>query len=137
MAALAPAAVCAAAPNDVSVAYLDLAHTTLTRAIDPGGASAEESRFVRVDVVDVVNPTTASLSFEVFFQPAGAPSIRLGTFSLFPADRPGTFIVATQGKVDRPGSLIVAMLVAEPVPAGVPLRVGIAGIALSSGLPRH
>jgi len=85
----------------------------------------------------VVNPARAGLSSEVYFEPAGAPRVRLGTFSLFPADNPGTLIVPTQGKMDRAGTLIVAMLVTEPVPAGVPLKVRIGRIALSSGLPRN
>jgi len=137
VAALAPAAWCAAERNELAVRYLDFATATLTQPVDPASAKSGETKFVEVEVVEVVNPATTGLSFEVYFQPAGAPQVLLGTFSLFPANNPGTFIVPTQGKVDRTGTLIVAMLVTEPIPAGTPLKVGIARIALSSGLPRH
>ena len=137
MAALAPAAGCAAERNELGVRYLDFANTTLTQPVDPASAKSGETKFVEVEVVEVVNPAVAGLSFEVYFKPAGAPRVLLGTFSLFPANNPGTFIVPTQGKVDRTGTLIVAMLVTDPVPAGVAPKVGIARIALSSGLPRH
>jgi hypothetical protein len=70
------------------------------------------------------------LSFEVYYQPAGGEKIRLGTFSLYPADNPGKFIVPTQGHVNREGSIIVSVLVTDSVASGVPLRVGIGRIAL-------
>ena len=117
--------------------YLDVDSTTLTEPVDPGNAKSGETKFVAVQVAEVVNPANAGLSFEVYFEPAGAPRVRLGTFSLFPANNPGTFIVPTQGKVDRKGTLIVAMLVTDPVPAGVPLKVAIGRVALTSGLPRN
>ena len=117
--------------------YLDVVNTTLTQPIDPTGAKPGEARFVEVEVAEVVNPAHARLSFEVFFEPAGAARVGLGMFSLYPVDNPGAFIVPTQGQVDRAGMLVVALVVADPVPAGVPLKVGIARIALSSGLPRH
>jgi hypothetical protein len=135
--ALAPAAWCAAERNEVAVRYLDVDSTTLTEPVDPGNAKSGETKFVAVQVAEVVNPANAGLSFEVYFEPAGAPRVRLGTFSLFPANNPGTFIVPTQGKVDRKGTLIVAMLVTDPVPAGVPLKVAIGRVALTSGLPRN
>jgi hypothetical protein len=66
----------------------------------------------------------------VYYQPAGGQKIRLGTFSLYPADNPGKFIVPTQGQLTRDGSIIVSLLVTDPVPKDVPLRVGIGRIAL-------
>jgi hypothetical protein len=134
---MAPAAWGAVERNVTAVRYLDVAHATLSQPVDPASVAAGENKFVEVEVVEVVNPAQASLSFEVDFEPAGAPRVRLGTFSLFPANNPGTFIVATQGKLERTGTLIVAMRVNDPVPAGVPLQVGIGRIALSSGLPRR
>ncbi len=115
---------------------LDLVNTTQEQPVDPAGAKPGDTKFVEVEIAQVVNPGAAGLSFEVFFEPAGAPRRLLGTFSLFPADRPGTFIVPTQGKVDRAGRLVVVLRVIDPVAAGVPLRVGIAKIALSSGSTR-
>jgi len=133
----APAAWCVAEPNEAAVRYLDGAHTTLTEPVDPTSAKAGETRFVEVVVAEVVNPANAGLTFDVHFEPGGAPRIRLGTFSLFPANNPGTFIVPTQGKVDHPGMLIVTMLVTDPVPPGVPVRVGIRRVGLSAGPPRN
>jgi hypothetical protein len=137
VAAVAPAPWCVAQPNEAAVRYLDVAHTMLTQPVDPTVAKAGETKFVEVQVAEVVNPANAGLTFEVQFEPAGAPRVLLGTFSLFPANNPGTFLVGTHGKVDRTGTLIVTMLVTDPVPAGVPLRVAIGRVGLSTGLPRN
>jgi len=137
VAALAPAAWCVAQPNEAAVRYLDVARTMLTQPVDPTVAKAGETKFVEVQVADVVNPANAGLTFEVHFEATGAPRVLLGTFSLFPANNPGTFLVATQGKVDRTGTLMVTMLVTDPVPPGAALRVGIGRLGLSTGLPRN
>src|SRR5579862_8602594 len=92
-AALTPTAACAATPDKVDMHTLDLANTTHEQPVDPAGAKPGDTKFVEVEIAQVVNPGAAGLSFEVFFEPAGAPRRFLGTFSLFPADRPGTFIV--------------------------------------------
>jgi hypothetical protein len=137
VAALAPSAWPGAKSDEAAVRYLDAVTRTLTRAVDPASGPPGAARFVEVEVVEVFNPTLAGLSFEVFFDAADMPRVRLGTFSLFPADNPGTFIVATQGKVDRPGMLVLVMVTTAPVSAGVVLKVGIARIELASGLDRH
>src|SRR4051794_16687395 len=100
VAALAPVASCVAQTNEAAVRYLDAAHATLTQPVDPTRVKSGETKFVEVQVAEVVNPANAGLTFEVDFEPAGALRLRLGTFSLFPANNPGTFIVPTQGKVD-------------------------------------
>jgi hypothetical protein len=119
-----------AATDEAPLRYLDNAHVSVSQPIDPAAEGLQDNKFVQVDVAQVINPRKYGLSFEVYYQPTGAQKIRLGTFSLYPADNPGKFIVPTQGHVNREGSIIVSLLVMDPVANGVPLRVGIRKIAL-------
>jgi hypothetical protein len=114
------------------VRYLDISHPTLNHPIV---APAAPAKFVQVEVVEVENPAKVSLTFEVLYVPAGAQQIRLGMFSLFPADNPGKFIVPTHGNVTGEGSIVVSLVVADHVPTDVPLKVGIGKIALTASPP--
>ena len=118
------------ATNEVSLRYLDTAHVSISQRIDPAAEGLQGSKFVQVDVAQVINPAKYGLSFDVYYQPTGGEKIRLGTFSLYPADNPGKFIVPTQGHLTREGSIIVSLLVTDPAAKDVPLRVGIGRIAL-------
>ena len=73
--------------------------------------SPEKYKFVEVEVVKVVNPKLHPITFEVHYESTGRERVFLGTFSLFPADNPGKFIVATQGKVKGKGNLILSLVV--------------------------
>jgi len=121
-----------AAPGEAPLRYLDIAHVSISQHIDPAAEGLRDNKFVQVDVAQVINPRKYGLSFEVYYQPTGGQKVRLGTFSLYPADNPGRFIVPTQAHVNREGSIIVSLLVMDPVANGVPLRVGIRKIALRS-----
>ena len=118
------------ATGEVPLRYLDTAHVSISQRIDPAAEGLQGSKFVQVDVAQVINPGKYGLSFDVYYQPTGGEKIRLGAFSLYPADNPGKFIVPTQGHVNREGSIIVSLLVTDPVAKGVPLRVGIGRITL-------
>lgn len=119
--------------GEAALHYLDIAHPSVSQCIDPITEGTRGATFVQVDVAEVANPGKYGLSFDVYYQPTGGEKIRLGTFSLFPADNPGKFIVPTQGKVNREGSIVVFMLVTDTVADGVPLKVGIGRIALVMG----
>jgi hypothetical protein len=103
---------------------------SVSQHLDPAAEGLQDNKFVQVDVAQVINPRKYGLSLEVYYQPTGGQKIRLGTFSLYPADNPGKFIVPTEGHVNREGSIIVSLLVMDPVANGVPLKVGIRKIAL-------
>src|SRR5215204_4679456 len=66
-------------------------------------------KFVVVRITQVENPQRVPLSFTVGFRPARGDKIALGTFSLYPANQPGRFIVATQGKVEPSGEITVEL----------------------------
>ena len=87
---------------------LDLRHPTIAVPVEPG-ASAEDRKFVVVDVRELTNPTREALSFEVRFRPERGPEVLLGTFSPYPADNPGRFIVATGGKVRSAGQILISI----------------------------
>jgi hypothetical protein len=113
---LAFAAVCdsaerSASPSELTEVHtpmhnLDAVHPTATQPIT--APSAAQARFVEVHVDRVENPSLAALSFAVAYE-SSTERISLGSFALYPADRPGTFIVATQGKTRAPGSIVVTM----------------------------
>jgi hypothetical protein len=84
--------------------HLDINHPTALKSITAGS----DAKFVEVQVSQVSNPAQAALSFAVTYQSAGE-TIPLGSFSLYPADHPGTFIVPTQGKIASSGSIRVTM----------------------------
>jgi len=85
---------------------LDAAHPTATEPVTTEDAT--KASFVEVHVEHVENPSLASISFTVAYQ-ATAETITLGSFALYPADRPGTFIVPTQRKVRATGAIVVTM----------------------------
>ena len=66
-------------------------------------------RFVFVDVAEIKNPDAFSLSFKVDYEPTEGEAIYLGSFAPFPADRPGRFIVPTQGLVRDRGRILVSL----------------------------
>jgi hypothetical protein len=121
-----------AATGEAPLRYLDTAHVSISQHVDPAAEGLQDNKFVQVDVAQVINPRKYGLSFEVYYQPTGGQKIRLGTFSLYPADNPGRFIVPTQEHVNREGSITLSLLVMDPVASGAPLRVGIRTIALHS-----
>jgi len=85
--------------------------------------SPQDYKFVEVVVVDVVNPKQHAVRFEVHYRPPNEGAIFLGTFSLFPADNPGTFIVPTQGKLRSEGELILSLVLPEDFPASDAVRI--------------
>lgn len=97
-------------------------------AVPVSTADAKEAKFVVTQIARVENPRRVPLQFRVSFKPSTGAEVVLGTFSLYPADRPGRFIVATQGKV-RPGGQILLTIDAEDEELR-DVRVGVAALAL-------
>lgn len=100
-----------------SARMLSLSAPTLEQAIDSGAATASEWAFVRVVVAGVGNPERIPISFEVHFHARDGKKIYLGSFSLFPPDNPGTFIVATRGLLEAGGTVSVTLVALQPVSA--------------------
>jgi hypothetical protein len=124
---------CHAADDAVMAHALDLSHPTISQAVDVARDNGRTAKFVQVEVAEVINPNRYGLTFDVTFRSADAATVRLGTFSLFPADNPGTFIVPTQGKIVTNGTLAISMTVTDTPVANAPLKVTIRKILLIQG----
>jgi hypothetical protein len=116
--------------SDQTLYYLDLNKPHLEQPVAPGDPEAERAKFVEVEVTEVTNPQDHPVRFEVRYQPKDQEPIFLGSFSLYPSRRPGTFIVATQGKVRGEGKIILSLVTSEKLKAGDTLRVGVKKIRL-------
>jgi len=112
------------------VHVVDLAHPTFTQHVDLTVSDPETFDFVQIHIVQVVNPQRIGVLFEVAFLADDGTRVRLGSFSLFPPDNPGQFIVATQHRVRSKGSIVVSLHTAQPIDASTPLSIGIGSVAL-------
>lgn len=108
---------------------IDATHPVVTLPV-PADQSAAGRKFVAVRIETVENPRKVPLTFALTFRRAGQRDIELGVFSLFPADRPGRFVVATQGRVGAGGEIVLSLdnLTHEDV---ADVRVGVADMRLS------
>jgi hypothetical protein len=113
------------------VQYLDTAHPSIRQNIESTGTALKQAHFVEVLVTEVTNPRRYGLTFDVFFEAPGAAAVRLGTFSLYPADNPGKFIVPVSGKLRPGGSLVISMVITDAVdPSTASPRVAIGRISI-------
>lgn len=108
---------------------LDLANRTLVYPLDPGIA-AERAKFVQVAIGELFNPRLLRISFELRYRPDGGADVLLGTFSPFPPDNPGTYIVATRGLLRPGGTIVLSMVLLDDVGPGDELRVAVKAISL-------
>jgi hypothetical protein len=115
-----------------SLQYLDVEHNSLVRHVELSSRKLSSVKFVQIRIAEVNNPRRTGLIFDVEFQPDDGRRIALGTFSLYPADHPGTFIVATQGRVKSAGSVIVTIHTTDPVDPAAPPIIGVGSIELKT-----
>ena len=137
---MAPACRPAATSNEISSGPPALRESGM-RYLEPGNVSISspvstsdlkrDSKFIIVRIARVENPRRVPLSFTVSFRPPRAADMMLGTFSLYPADHPGRFLVATQGKVE-PGGEIILELNDAGIESMKQVRVGVASLVLGS-----
>ncbi len=116
--------------SDETLYYLDLNKPHIEQPIEPGDREVEGSKFVQVEVTEVNNPQKYSVRFEVSYQPKDQEKIFLGSFSLYPPDNPGKFIVPTHGKVRGEGKIILSLVTSEKAKAGDTLKVAVKRIRL-------
>jgi hypothetical protein len=107
---------------------LDRTHSSISIPVEGSEQALRMARFVEVDIADASNPNRYSLSFEVTFQSKDRVRSTLGYFSLYPADRPGPFIVPTQGKLRGGGTVEVLMIVLDAPVTDAPVSVTIRAI---------
>lgn len=96
-------------PPQERLREMNLVSPTLVEPLRDLPAASLENRFVHVEVVTVVNPRRLPVTVRVDYAPPTGNRVHLGSFSLFPSDRPGKFIVATQGRVSRDGSIVLSL----------------------------
>jgi|ERR1051326_176681 hypothetical protein len=111
--------------SDETVYFLDLDKPEIEQPVEAGDAELANAKFVQVEVTQVTNPKNRPARFEVRYQPKDGEKIFLGSFSLFPPNNPGKFIVPTQGKVKREGKLILTLAKSDKTVAGDVVRVGV------------
>jgi hypothetical protein len=109
---------------------IDLSHPSFAEHVDLHDSDGGVSDFVEVRIVQVDNPRRIGVLFEVSFVPDSGTPVRLGSFSLFPPDNPGRFIVATQHRVRSAGSIVVSLRTVQPIDDSTPLAIGVGSIAL-------
>ena len=102
---------------------LTLSHPTAEQPIGPDVTAQKPPAFVQIEVTEVANPKRIPLSFVVDVEPRQGKKTYLGTFSLFPADNPGKFIVASQGKLQAGGKLSVTLTPLQTVKGDEQVRV--------------
>ena len=102
---------------------LTATHTNVAQQIRPGLADIEKQKFVQIELTSIDNPDKKPLIFEVFFQPENGSRSFLGTFSPYPPDNPGKFIVPTKGLLRGGGSVILSMILPDSGEAKRPMKV--------------
>jgi hypothetical protein len=105
------------AENNGSLYHLDAQKPTLVQAIEAGDR-AQDSKFVQVEVVEVKNPKNLAATFKVEYQTKDQEKVFLGSFSLYPSDNPGRFIVPTQGKLRNEGAVVLTLVVPDEFKSG-------------------
>ena len=118
--------------SDEPLYYLDLNKPQIEQSVEPTDREVEKSKFVQVEVSEVNNPQKYPVKFEVSYQPKDQEKIFLGSFSLFPPNNPGKFIVPTQGKVRGEGKIILSMVTSEQAKTADTLKVGVKRIRFRS-----
>ena len=88
---------------------LTLDSRSVTQPVGQEFASAVTARFVQIEVTEVTNPRKVPLTRSLYHHSMDGNRSFLGIVSLFPPDNPGRFIVATQGKVQKGGTIIVTL----------------------------
>jgi hypothetical protein len=107
--------------QDETLYSLDLEKPEIEQQIKAGEVAG--AKFVQVEVAEVTNPKLYPVQLEVRYQPKDGEKIFLGSFSLYPPNNPGKFIVATQGKVKDEGTIILTLAKSERMAAGDVVKV--------------
>src|SRR5437016_7600479 len=86
-------------PSHEKLSYLNADKPTLSQPIELDDKVEAGCKFVEVEVAEVRNPQRYTATFRVEYQTKPNEKINLGSFSLYPSDNPGKFIVPTQGRL--------------------------------------
>ena len=119
--------------TDTALYNLDIDKPSIQQPVDRGKPGHEAYRFVQIEVTEVTNPKKHPLTFDVEYQSKSNVRAHLGSFSLYPSDNPGRFIVATQGRVQDGGTLILSLVTPDKIDARDTIRVALKRMKLIKG----
>jgi hypothetical protein len=117
-------------PGRDTVYYLDFGKPILQQQIDSASARGGPYKFVQIEVTEVTNPKRRALIFDVSYRKQPGAESRLGSFSLYPPDNPGKFLVPTHNQVIDGGTVVLSLTSPDPRLEGEPIRVGISKLKL-------
>ena len=118
-------------PENKTLYYLDVKKPSLIQAVEPADR-AQGSKFVQVEIVEVKNPKNLIATFKVEYQTKDNERVFLGTFTLYPSDNPGKFIVATKGKLRNEGAVVLTLVLPAEVKSDDVLSVAVKRMAFLS-----
>jgi len=112
-------------PPHEKLSYLNADKPTLSQPIELDDKVEEGCKFVEVEVAEVRNPQKYTATFRVEYQIKPNEKISLGSFSLYPSDNPGKFIVPTQGRLRNEGAIVLSLIIPDNFGSGDVLSVGV------------
>lgn len=118
--------------NNDTLYDFDVNKKSIAQPFDPM-IMKERYKFVQVEVTKVINPKKHPVTFEVHYEMINNEKIFLGSFSLYPSDNPGKFIVPTQGKLKNSGYIILSLIIPGEVKPNDTLKVTTKKIELIKG----
>jgi hypothetical protein len=118
-------------PRSQAIHHLDLKNNSVSEPVDRAGGEPDDYRFVRVEIVGVVNAKMHPAVFQVHYEAASGERTFLGTFTLFPSDNPGNFIVPAKGKLRSDGRLVLTLVVPDDAEPGDVLQVDVKPMSLT------
>jgi hypothetical protein len=109
--------------------YLGVPHTLglssppVAEAIPPDLAEPQRKKFVQIEITHIHNPNLIPIGFEVRYRREAGGEILLGSFSPFPPDNPGHFIVATGARLRSEGAILVSLMALREIAPSDEVRV--------------
>jgi len=118
-------------PSVIAPSYIINANNlSVVYQVQHADIKPQHKKFIQVKIKSVINPSKISLSFNVYRLPITGKKSFVGTFSLFPSDNPGNFIVATQGKFKIDDQVEVALDVIDAIDKNINLQITIDSISM-------
>jgi hypothetical protein len=112
-------------PDSPGMYSLNLEKRMVEQRIDDSVVHPEAIKFIQIDVVAVYNPQQIPILFKVHHITGKEAMQQLGTFGLFPPDNPGTFVVATNGRLRANDTIKVAFSPLGTINHNLDIRVSI------------
>ncbi|HEV8270409.1 MAG TPA: hypothetical protein VGQ04_03830 [Chitinophagaceae bacterium] len=90
-------------PNSDTIYTISPAQPAFSQAVQITD-SFSKKKFVSITVANIINPDLVPITFELYWQSEGKNEL-LGSVAPFPANNPGSFLIATAGKLRTDGRL--------------------------------